>query len=309
MNDPAALPPCIILAGPTASGKTTLAVELALRLGAEIVSADSMLVYRHLDIGTAKPTAAERREVVHHLVDVVDPDGHYDAARFRHDALEVLGDLAGRSVPAIVVGGTGLYLRALRRGLAPTPPADAGYREQIEMRASGLGTAALHAELAGVDPASAAQIHPNDLVRIQRALEIHHTTGRPASEVRGEHGFREPTLDALTLVLDLPGEVLRERIRQRAAAMVEAGLLDEVRRVLDMGYGPELRPLQALNYRHAIAHLNGGYGLEEMLERMENETWQFSKRQRRWFRSEQGVRRVEPDVDVILPLIEDFLAA
>ncbi len=307
MIDPASLPGCVFLAGPTASGKTSLAVDLALRLGAEIVSADSMLVYRHLDIGTAKPSAAERRGVVHHLVDVLDPDGHYDAARFRRDALGVLADLARRSVPALVVGGTGLYLRALRHGLAPTPPADAAYREEIEGRAARQGTAALHDELEAVDPAAAARIHPNDLVRIQRALEIIHTTGRPASDVRGEHGFREPELDALYLVLELPGEALRDRIRRRAAAMVEAGLLDEVRRVLDMGYGPGLRPLQAINYRHAIAHLDGEYDREQMLERMENETWQFSRRQRRWFRSETGVRHVEPDAGALVPLIEQHL--
>jgi tRNA dimethylallyltransferase len=308
MIDPASLPACVFLAGPTASGKTGLAVELALRLGAQIVSADSMLVYRHLDVGTAKPTTAERRGVVHHLVDVVDPDEHYDAARFRDEALEVLSDLASRRVPVIVAGGTGLYLRALRHGLAPTPPADPALRGEIEERAARLGTAALHAELAKVDGDSAAEIHPNDLVRIQRALEIFHTAGRPASEVRGEHGFRDPALDALYLVLELPGDVLRGRIQRRAQAMVEAGLLDEVRRVLDMGYGKELRPLQALNYRHAVAHLGGEYDLDGMLERMENETWQFSKRQRRWFRSEQGVEHVEPDADVIMPLIERHLS-
>jgi len=302
------LPPCVFLAGPTASGKTGLAVELASRLGAEVVSADSMLVYRHLDVGTAKPTVEERRGIAHHIVDVVDPDEPYDAARYRADALEALADLAARSVPALVVGGTGLYLRALRHGLVPTPPADPGLRARIEERAARRGTAALHAELAGVDPDAAEQIHPNDLVRIQRALEIFHTTGRPASEVRGEHGFGKPELDVLYLVLDLPGDVLRERIRRRASAMVEAGLLDEVHRAMAMGFGPELRPLQALNYRHAIAHMNGEYDREGMLERMENETWQFSRRQRRWFRSEQGARHVAPDVEALLAPIEDHLS-
>jgi tRNA dimethylallyltransferase len=308
MIDPTSLPPCVFLAGPTASGKTGLAVELARSLGAEVVSADSMLVYRHLDVGTAKPTESERRGIAHHVIDVVDPDEPYDAARFRDDALEALRDLAGRSVPALVVGGTGLYLRALRHGLAPTPPADPGLREEIEERAARRGTAALHAELAGVDPDSAEQIHPNDLVRIQRALEIFHTTGRPASEVRGEHGFGRLELDVLYLVLELPGDVLRERIRLRARAMLEGGLLDEVRRVLDMGFDPGLRPLQALNYRHAIACIGGQYDEAGMLERMENETWQFSRRQRRWFRSEQGARSVEPDAEALLAAIEQHLS-
>ncbi|MBW2260747.1 MAG: tRNA (adenosine(37)-N6)-dimethylallyltransferase MiaA [Deltaproteobacteria bacterium] len=307
MIDPASLPPCVFLAGPTASGKTTLAVELALRLGAEVVSADSMLVYRHLDVGTAKPTREQMRGVVHHLIDVVDPDEQYDAARFRDEALEVLSALASRRVPAVVAGGTGLYLRALRSGLAEAPPADPEYRALLERRAAEEGTDVLHAELASVDPETAEVVHPNDLVRIQRALEIHRMTGRRASDVRREHGFRPSGLRVLYIVLDIPGETLRERIRTRAKAMVEAGLVDEVSRVMELGYGPDLRPLAALNYRHAVAHLRGEYDLEGMLERMENETWQFSRRQRRWFRSEEGVLHVEPDADAVLPLIEEHL--
>lgn len=307
MTGPASLPPCVFLAGPTASGKTSLGVELALALGAEVVSADSMLVYRHLDVGTAKPGEQERHGVTHHLIDVVDPDEHYDAARYRADALGVLEDLAARGVPALVVGGTGLYLRALRSGLAETPPADPVFRAGIERRARREGTAALHEWLARVDPESAEVIHPNDLVRIERALEIHHTMGRPASEVRREHGFGGSGLDALFLVIALPGDELRERIGARARTMVGAGLLDEVRRVLGMGYGPELRPLRALNYRHAVAHLDGEYGLEEMAERMATDTWQFSRRQRRWFRSEEGARLVPPDPGSLIPLMQQHL--
>jgi tRNA dimethylallyltransferase len=284
-------------------------VELALEVGAEIVSADSMLVYRHLDVGTAKPGEEERRGVAHHLVDVVDPDEHYDAARYRADAMGVLGDLAARGVPALVVGGTGLYLRALRSGLAETPPADPEFRDEIERRAAEEGTAALHALLARVDPESAEVIHENDLVRIQRALEIHHTMGRPASEVRREHGFGGGELDVLYLVVDLEGDELRGRIGERAAAMVEGGLLEEVERVLEMGYGPDLRPLRALNYRHAIAHLRGEYGRDEMTERMVTDTWRFSRRQRRWFRSEEGARLVSPEPEELLPMIRNHLGS
>jgi tRNA dimethylallyltransferase len=305
--DPSRLPPCVLLAGPTASGKTALGVELALELSAEVVSADSMLVYRHLDVGTAKPTDKDRRGIAHHLIDIVDPSEHYDAARFRHDALDALSSLARRARPALVVGGTGLYLRALRSGLADTPPSDPEFRAEIERRAAEEGTAALHAHLARIDPETAGAVHPNDLVRIQRALEIHHTTGRPASELRREHGFRPSGLRALYLALELDGDVLRKRIRERAEAMVEAGLLDEVRGILDMGYGPELRPLGSLNYRHAIAHLSGEYGLDEMVEHMATDTWQFSRRQRRWFRGEEGVRFVDPDPAAILDLAKRHL--
>lgn len=294
MIDPRNLPPCVFLAGPTASGKTSLAVHLASRMGAEVVSADSMLVYRHMDIGTAKPTLEERRGVAHHLMDVVDPDEHYDAATFRRQALEVLSDLAARRVPAIVAGGTGLYLRSLRWGLAEAPGADMEYRRELENRARREGTQKLHDELRAVDARSAQDIHPNDLVRIQRALEIHHVTGRPASVVRAEHGFSEPTLDALYVVLDVPGPELRERIRTRAESMVQGGLVEEVEALVERGYGPELRPMQALNYRQALSFLGGEYDRDTMVERMSTETWQFSRRQKRWFRGEDGARMMPP---------------
>jgi len=302
----AGLPSVAFLAGPTACGKTGLGIGVARALGAEIVSADSMLVYRHLDIGTAKPTALERLQVPHHLVDVVDPDGHYDAARFREDALGALEGIARRGRPAIVVGGTGLYLRALRYGLAAAPPADGEFRERIEREAGEMGTAALHARLAEVDPITAEAVHPNDLVRIQRALEIMHATGRPASEVRAEHGFRRPEIDVLYLVVDVPAAGIRRRIEERAAFMIRAGLVDEVRRVLAMGYGPDLAPLRGLNYRHAIRHIEGGIGQDEMLERMITDTWHFARRQRRWFAGEPDVRLVPPDPAAILEVIRMF---
>ncbi len=299
MNVALSLPPCVFLAGATATGKTSLAVELALELGAEVVSADSMLVYRHMDVGTAKPTVGQRRGVAHHLIDVVDPDGHYDAATFCGQALEALSGMAARGVPAVVAGGTGLYLRALRQGLAEAPAADPEFRRQIESQAVEHGTEALHARLAAADPDTAAVVHRNDLVRIERALEILHVTGRPASRVRAEHGFATNRLDALYLVLDVEPDALRERIRARAGRMVEAGLLDEVRALLGMGYGPALRPMEALNYRHAVAHLDGRYDVREMLERMVNDTWHFAKRQIRWFRTEKGARLVAPDLSAL----------
>jgi tRNA dimethylallyltransferase len=306
-EDPPRLPPCVFLAGATATGKTALAVELALRLGAEVVSADSMLVYRHMDIGTAKPTVEERRGVAHHLVDVVDPDEHFDAARYRRRALSVLAGLADRGVPAVVAGGTGLYLRALRWGLAEAPGADPAFRDRLGRWADREGTAALHARLSRVDPETARSVHPHDLVRIERALEIHHVTGRPASALRAEHGFRDQELDALVLVLDVPGPELRRRIRLRAERMVERGLVDEVKRLEAMGYGPELRPLRALNYRHAREHLEGRVGAAGMVERMATDTWRFSRRQRRWFRAEPGARTVEPRVGVVEALARSHL--
>jgi tRNA dimethylallyltransferase len=211
-----------------------------------------------------------------------------------------LGGIASRGRPAIVVGGTGLYLRALLSGLAEAPGADPAFREALGREAARDGTAALHARLARIDPETARRVHPNDLVRIERALEIHHATGRPASELRSAHGFRGVGPRAVTCVLDLPDGVLRSNIALRADAMLRAGLVDEVRRLGEMGFGPDLKPMKALNYRHAWMHLRGEIALNDLPERMVADTWHFARRQRRWFRAEPGAELVPPDLGAIL---------
>jgi tRNA dimethylallyltransferase len=299
--------PHVVIAGATATGKTDLAMELARELHAEIVSADSMMVYRHMDIGTAKPGPAQRADIAHHLIDIVDPDEHFDAALFRQSAHETMQAIASRGRLALVVGGTGLYLRALERGLVKAPARNDRLRCELEALAREKGTGHLFAELIKVDPEAGKKISPADRVRIIRALEIFHGSGVPASTLREEHGFRSRAHAGLFLVLSLPRDRLRERIGQRAKAMVEQGLLAETEKLLAMGYKSDLKSMKALNYRHAIMYLEKRVGRQELLARMEKDTWHFARRQLNWFRSEPGAEFVEPNSEIILKRIEKYL--
>lgn len=280
-----ARPRLAALVGPTASGKTDLGVALATRLDAEIVSVDSRQVYRRLDIGTAKPDAAARAAVPHHLLDVVEPDEHFDAARFATLGREVVHDVLARGRNVLLVGGSGLYLRALTEGLCPAPPADAAVRAELARELAVHGPAALHAELARLDRDAAARIAPRDAVRISRALEVLRITGRPLSAWQAEHAFTDRPWDVLVLVLCPPAEVLEARIARRARQMWDAGLVAETEAVLAAGFAPDLKPLQAIGYREAQEHLCGAIGREQAIERMRVATRQYAKRQRTWFRA------------------------
>ena len=297
----------IIIAGPTASGKSDSAVELAVLLGAEIISADSMMVYRHMDIGTAKPDEKARAGVPHHLIDIRNPDQQFDAAVFRKLADEKITELSRRGRLALVVGGTGLYLRALERGLVETPARDEALRNELTGRADREGSETLYRELMSVDPGAAEKISSNDLVRIIRALEIYHTTGTAASELRDSHGFRDRSRNCLYLVLDVPREKLRKRIRTRAMAMVEAGLVEEVIKLQAMGYNSDLKPMKALNYRHACSYLSGAIDLQQLHWQMERDTWHFARRQMNWFKSEPEAQFVPNDLEIIKNRISRFL--
>jgi len=299
--------PHVVLAGATASGKTDLAVRLALEFNAEIISADSMMVYRHMDVGTAKPGPAERAGVPHHLVDVVNPDEHFDAALFRHSALEIMQAVASRRRPVLVVGGTGLYLRALERGLVRAPARNSRLRRELEALADEKGTEHLFRELLRVDPEAGEKISPRDRVRIIRALEIFHGSGVPASTLRREHGFSNGTQAGLYLVLGLPRDRLRERIKDRARAMVDQGLVAETEKLLAMGYTSDLNPMKALNYRHAVKYLAKQVDKRELVWQMEKDTWHFARRQLNWFRSEPGVEFVDPDCEAIRKRIAKYL--
>ncbi|MFH1438812.1 MAG: tRNA (adenosine(37)-N6)-dimethylallyltransferase MiaA [Pseudomonadota bacterium] len=297
----------IIIAGPTASGKSDCAIALAGHLGAEIISADSMMVYRHMDIGTAKPDIKARTAVPHHLIDIRNPDQHFDAAMFREHAESAIMEISQRRRPVLVVGGTGLYLRALERGLVEAPPRDEALRKELSGRADREGSEALYRELASVDPGAAEKISPNDLVRIIRALEIYRATGTAASELRKSHGFSGRSRKSLYLVLDGAREKLRQRIRARVVAMVEAGLVEEVVKIQAMGYGSDLKPMKALNYRHACSYLSGAIDLQQLHWEMERDTWHFARRQMNWFKSEPEVQFVPNDLDELMRRITLFL--
>lgn len=303
--------------GPTASGKSALALEWAQRLGGEIVSVDSALVYRGLDIGAAKPSASERALVPHHLIDVRDPWQPYSAAEFAADARAVFDGIAARGRLPILAGGTGLYFQALLKGLSPMPEADAGIRAEIAARAQELGWPALHAELARVDPEAAKKIKPTDPQRIQRALEVFRLSGKPISEWQRESPHQRFPFRVLKLVL-APRDrgVLHERIAQRFDAMLVAGFLDEVRRLRAI---PELQSypavldlpaIRAVGYRQAWEHLDGATDAAEFRDRAIFATRQLAKRQITWLRGELDARWFDPQADrgALQQALELFLA-
>jgi tRNA dimethylallyltransferase len=282
------------LVGPTAAGKTAVALALAQRLGAEIVNADSLQVYRELDIGTAKPTVAERALIPHHLIDVADPPEPFDAARFCRDGRAVLEDCSRRGVPPLVVGGTGLYLKALLSGLFAEGEPAPGVREQVRQELASLGLPVLYARLIHLDPATAARLHPHDTYRIIRALEVMAATGRPLSEFIAAHRFQDAPYEVLKLGLELDREELYRRIDLRVELMLEAGWLDEIEGLLER-YPPTLKPLQALGYRHLINYLTGRWSWDEALTLLARDTRRYAKRQLTWFGSDPAVRWFHPD--------------
>lgn len=286
-------PRLTVIAGPTASGKTALALEVAKKRGAEIVSADSQQVYRHFDIGTAKPTAAELAEVPHHLVSVADPLETFSAARFQSLADEAIAEITKRGKQVVVAGGTGLYLRILLHGVVPAPPAAPELRQRLEQEATQHGRDHLHGRLAQVDPESAAWVKPTDLVRIVRALEIYELTGTTASQFRKDHQFAEDRYLFDLYVLDPPRDELYRRIDERTSRMFREGLLDEVRALLDRGYR-DAAPMGSVGYPQALAHLEGKLSLEEAVAQTARETRRYAKRQLTWFRREPGARFIQP---------------
>jgi len=279
---------CWFLSGPTASGKTARALDLAHDLDAEIVSVDSMAVYRGLDVGTAKPTSADRRAVPHHLVDVVDASASYSVARWLADADVAVADCRARGRRILFVGGTPLYLRALRDGLAPLPPADPTLRTRLVEEAARLGAAALHDRLARVDPPSAARIHVNDVKRIIRALEVAETTGRPLSAAFAPRPH--VVFESQFLVLDMPRERLHDRIDRRVERMFADGIVEETAAALAApgGIGPTAR--QAAGYAEVIDLLAGRIDRAEAIRRTQARTRQLAKRQMTWLRSFPGAR-------------------
>lgn len=278
----------IVLSGPTASGKTELAIFLARRFPLEVVNADSMQVYRGMDIGTAKPPPAVRAEIPHHLVDVADPDEQYSAGRFVADAESAIRGIRERGCIPLVSGGTGMYIRALLRGLDMLP-SDPVVRERLAGRWEQDGGKALFGELLQADPVSAARIHPSDRVRVIRALEVAEMTGGTASARKGSWSGGGGRYRVLYLVVAVTRAQLYRRIDQRVDAMVQAGLVEEVKGLLAKGYGRGLSSMGALGYRHVLDHLLDGVAMGEAVARMKRDTRRFAKRQLTWLSGESGV--------------------
>jgi tRNA dimethylallyltransferase len=282
-----AFPPAILLMGPTASGKTGVAIELAQRLNGEIVSVDSALVYRDMNIGTAKPDAATLSRAPHHLIDLIDPTQSYSAAQFRNDALKAMSGITARGKIPILAGGTMLYFKALMEGISALPQADPELRLEIEERAEKQGWPAMHTELSKLDPATAVRLQPTDSQRIQRALEVCYLTGAPMSQQFGERSAEDFAYDVLPIAL-LPSDrsELHRRINARFAAMLETGLIDEVQQLRKKyELTPTLPSMRAVGYRQVWDYLDGNFDRKELAARGMAATRQLAKRQLTWLRA------------------------
>jgi len=298
----------VILQGPTASGKSELAVHLAENTGAEIINADSMQVYRRMDIGTAKPSGELLHRVPHHLIDLVDPDQPFSAADFRREAETSIKDIVARGKRVVVSGGTGLYIRALTKGLAESPAGDESIRRELRELAAREGREELHRRLSLVDPVSASRLHPNDQVRIIRALEVHLLTGRPISEMQINHGFTQNSFISLKIGLLREREALYRSIDNRVDWMIGNGLEEEVRSLLASGYSPDLKAMRSLGYRHMCQFLTGGNSREEIIDLMKRDTRRYAKRQMTWFHQDPEINWIEypENVAIIVQNVNDF---
>lgn len=301
-------PKVIIICGPTGIGKTVVAIELAEKLGGEIISADSMQIYRYMDIGTAKPTAEEQGRILHHMIDIVDPDEDFDALEFARMAREKVMDLHHNGVCPVVAGGTGLYIKALLQGLFRTPPADPEIRKRLNLQAAEIGSSRLHERLKTVDPDTAARLHPNDTYRIIRALETFESTGKSISEHHQEHKFKDEPFIAFKIGLQRDRQMLYDRIDGRVDLMIEAGLVDEVNNLLGRGYSGDLKSMQSIGYRHMVEFIEGQLSWDECLRTLKRDTRRFAKRQFTWFGADPQIQWYAPEeLNQIIRNAEEFI--
>jgi tRNA dimethylallyltransferase len=299
--------PLVVIAGPTGVGKTDAAVALARRVPIEVISADSRQVYRGMDAATGKPSPEARRSVVHHLVDVVDPDDRYQAARFRHDAAAAVEAIRARGCLPVVVGGTGLYIRALLRGLDPAPPADPAFRRELAALAALEGRPALHARLNVDAPALARRLHPNDHVRVMRALEV--IRAGLTEPVQSRWRDRDSPYAVTYFGLTMNRTTLARRLEARAAGFVAAGLLGEVERLLARGYDASLPALQSIGYREYVRVARGVLTPSDALRLMQRDTVRYAKRQWTWFAREPGVEWIDVETSGGPENVADVIAS
>jgi tRNA dimethylallyltransferase len=301
-------PKVIVICGPTALGKTSAAIHLASRFCGEIIGADSMQIYRYMDIGTAKPTLDEQARVKHHMIDIVDPDEYFNAKKYSTLSREKVSALFEQKIIPFVVGGTGLYIKALFHGLFKTEPSDVNIRRRLKTEAKEYGNAYLYEKLCSNDPVSAKKIHPNDAYRIMRALEVYALTGKPLGELHQDHGFNDSPFVVLKIGLRIDRDVLYDRINQRVEIMIENGFVEEVKRLIKMGYSPKLKSMQSIGYRHMIDFIEGRHTWDETVRTMKRDTRRYAKRQITWFKADPDVIWKAPqDLEDIRGLIKKFL--
>jgi tRNA dimethylallyltransferase len=300
--------PLVIINSPTATGKTQLAVNLALETGGEIISADSLQVYRYLDIGTAKPSMEQRRGIKHYLIDVVNPDEEFNASVFAEKARMIISDLAGKGKPVFIAGGTGLYIRALLHGIIDTPDVDENIRNYYRRLRDNHGKKYIYDLLLQRDAGAAGRINQNDSVRVIRALEVLDQTGESILEKQKKHLFADCPYKTYKIGLQLDRKELKKRIIQRTEKMITEGLLDEVKSVLDRGYNENLKPLQSLGYKQMIGFLRNQYNWENSIDLIKRDTWHYAKRQITWFAADKGINWFDCDSpDEIVKNVKNFL--
>jgi tRNA dimethylallyltransferase len=286
--------PLVVIAGPTASGKTELAIELAKKLNGEIISADSRQIYRYMDIASAKPTKQQLKKVTHHLIDVVNPNEHFSVAKFKEMAENLIKKINKKKKTPFVVGGTGLYIKALIEGLFPSPSPSKILRLQLQQEAEELGNHYLHQKLKQVDEEAAARIHPNDRKRIIRALEVYYQTQKGISQLQRFETKKLNYKSALVL-LDIDRKKLYERIEKRVDQMIQEGLIDETKKLLEMGYDKDLISMECIGYKHIICYLKNEISLEDAISLIKRDTRRYAKRQLTWFRAKKYFKRFQPE--------------
>jgi tRNA dimethylallyltransferase len=301
-------PKTVIICGPTGIGKTSVAIDIASAVAGEIISADSMQVYRYMDIATAKPNLEEQRRVRHHLIDIVNPDENFDAAQFSRRAHKIILKLYNGGIAPLLVGGTGLYIKAAIHGLFDTESANPDIRKRLKKEADISGSGILHKRLNACDPDAAGRIHPNDTYRIIRALELHEATGKPISEQQDEHGFTKKRYKVLKIGLKMERKALYKRIDHRVDIMIQQGLLDEVKGLLNQGYSENLKSMQSIGYRHMVDFIKKRLSWDETLRIFKRDTRRYAKRQMTWFNADPEIVWTNPnDGEGMILLAKDFL--
>jgi tRNA dimethylallyltransferase len=300
----------IVICGPTGIGKTSTAIEIARTFQGQIIGADSMQIYRYMDIGTAKPTPSEQAKIRHHMIDIVDPDHPYDAVKYAQMAREKISQIHSKGFAPFVVGGTGLYIKALLYGMFQAPPVDPQISMDLRKIAADRGSVLLHQRLQSCDPDTAKRIHPNDTYRITRALETIAATGKSITRYQKEHGFADDVFRVLKIGLSIDRKVLYERIDRRVEAMIAQGLVNEVKTLLRMGYNSDLKSMQSIGYRHILEFLADKTSWDECVRTLKRDTRRYAKRQLTWFGADEGIIWQEPkEVKKAMLLVEKFLTS
>ncbi len=308
MNSATVKPKIIIICGPTGIGKTAVAIDVAQHFNGQIVGADSRQIYKYMNIGTAKPTAEEHARVVHHMVDIVEPEEGFDAAQYAEQARAKIIELAEKQIRPFVVGGTGLYIKALLYGLFDAQVSDPEVRQRLKKEADAHGIEFLYERLSRLDPETAKRLHPNDTYRILRALEVADSTGQAISTHHQKHGFLEQPFQSLRIGLCMDRAVLYDRINQRVDAMMSAGFLDEVKGLLAKGYAADLKSMQSIGYRHMVDYIEDRLSWEECVRTLKRDHRRYAKRQLTWFGADSEIIWKAPgQVEEIKLLVEKFI--